>query len=252
MSVFSDAEIDYLGSQRLGRLATVGQDGMPHVVPVAFRYNPDTDSIDVGGHDFAKRKKFRDVKRTGMAALVVDDVLPPWQPRAVECAARRAPSTPAARSSWRASTTRSSGSHRAGSSPGAWRTASRRVRWSDPTSDRQLRSLVLGVDLVGSRRIWPSHVGRVVDPDGSSRVPSDRLDDQTDDQAREMRRPWPLGPSPPPWTGHQIFHLVTPGGLPPGLPRADAGVSRSRDALALPCGSGPAQPGRRMTSWIVA
>jgi pyridoxamine 5'-phosphate oxidase family protein len=84
MSVFSDAEIDYLGSQRLGRLATVGQDGMPHVVPVAFRYNPDADSIDVGGHDFAKRKKFRDVKRTGVAALVVDDVLPPWQPRAVE------------------------------------------------------------------------------------------------------------------------------------------------------------------------
>jgi hypothetical protein len=34
---------------------------MPHVVPVAFRYNPDADSIDVGGHDFAKRKKFGDV-----------------------------------------------------------------------------------------------------------------------------------------------------------------------------------------------
>jgi pyridoxamine 5'-phosphate oxidase family protein len=84
MSVFSDAEIDYLGSQRLGRLATVGRDGMPHVVPVAFRYNPDADSIDIGGHDFAKRKKFRDVQRTGVAALVVDDVLPPWQPRAVE------------------------------------------------------------------------------------------------------------------------------------------------------------------------
>ena len=57
MSAFSDAEIEYLGSQRLGRLARVGQDGMPHVVPVAFRYNPDADSIDVGGHDFAKRKK---------------------------------------------------------------------------------------------------------------------------------------------------------------------------------------------------
>jgi pyridoxamine 5'-phosphate oxidase family protein len=84
MSVFSDAELNYLGSQRLGRLATVGYDGMPHVVPVAFRYNPDADSIDIGGHDFAKRKKFRDAKRTGMAALVVDDVLPPWQPRAVE------------------------------------------------------------------------------------------------------------------------------------------------------------------------
>jgi pyridoxamine 5'-phosphate oxidase family protein len=84
VSAFSDAEIDYLGSQRLGRLATVGNDGMPHVVPVAFRYNRDADSIDIGGHDFAQRKKFRDVKRTGVAALVVDDVLPPWQPRAVE------------------------------------------------------------------------------------------------------------------------------------------------------------------------
>jgi pyridoxamine 5'-phosphate oxidase family protein len=84
MSVFSDAEIDYLGSQRLGRLATVGRDGMPYVVPVALRYNADADSIDIGGHDFAKRKKFRDVRWTGMAALVVDDVLPPWRPRAVE------------------------------------------------------------------------------------------------------------------------------------------------------------------------
>jgi pyridoxamine 5'-phosphate oxidase family protein len=84
VSVFSDAEIQYLGSQRLGRLATVGHDGMPHVVPVAFRYNPEADTIDIGGHNFAKRKKFRDVQRMGMAALVVDDVLPPWQPRAVE------------------------------------------------------------------------------------------------------------------------------------------------------------------------
>jgi pyridoxamine 5'-phosphate oxidase family protein len=84
MSAFSHAEIQYLGSQRLGRLATVGKDGMPHVVPVAFRYNPDADSIDIGGHDFARRKKFRDVQWTGVAALAVDDVLPPWQPRAVE------------------------------------------------------------------------------------------------------------------------------------------------------------------------
>jgi pyridoxamine 5'-phosphate oxidase family protein len=84
MSAFSEAEIDYLGSQRLGRLATVGKDGVPHVVPVAFRYNPDADAIDIGGHHFAERKKFRDVKRTGVAALVVDDVLPPWRPRAVE------------------------------------------------------------------------------------------------------------------------------------------------------------------------
>ena len=72
------------GASGSGGWPRSGKDGVPHVVPVAFRYNPDADTIDIGGHDFAKRKKFRDVKWTGVAALVVDDVLPPWQPRAVE------------------------------------------------------------------------------------------------------------------------------------------------------------------------
>jgi hypothetical protein len=49
---------------------------------------------------------------------------------------------------------------------------------------------VLYVDLVGSRRIWPAHVGRLVDPDGPRRVPSDRLDDQP-----RPRESWPLSPS---------------------------------------------------------
>jgi pyridoxamine 5'-phosphate oxidase family protein len=62
-SAFTPAEIAYLQSQRLGRLATVGPDGQPHVVPVGFHYNPELDTIDIGGHDFAKRKKFRDVQR---------------------------------------------------------------------------------------------------------------------------------------------------------------------------------------------
>jgi pyridoxamine 5'-phosphate oxidase family protein len=84
VSSFSDAEIEYLASQRLGRLATVGPGGVPHVVPVTFRYNPEVDAIDIGGHDFARRKKFRDVQRTGVAAFVVDDVPPPWRPRGVE------------------------------------------------------------------------------------------------------------------------------------------------------------------------
>jgi pyridoxamine 5'-phosphate oxidase family protein len=75
MSVFTDAEIAYLRSQRLGRLATVGPDGQPHVVPVAFRYNPDEDTIDVGGgHRFAHSKKYRDAQRNGRVAFVVDDV----------------------------------------------------------------------------------------------------------------------------------------------------------------------------------
>ena len=57
MSVFTTAELAYLHSQFLGRLATVGPHRQPHVVPVAFRYNPDLDTIDIGGHDFAARKK---------------------------------------------------------------------------------------------------------------------------------------------------------------------------------------------------
>jgi pyridoxamine 5'-phosphate oxidase family protein len=88
MSVFTESEIEYLRSQRLGRLATVGKDGQPHVVPVTFRYNPQQDTIDIGGHDFAKRKKFRDVQQTGRAAFVVDDVRPPWRPRMIEVRGR--------------------------------------------------------------------------------------------------------------------------------------------------------------------
>jgi len=85
MSVFNDAELAYLASQRLGRLGTVGKDGQPHVVPVAFRYNPEADTIDIGGQGgFATRKKWRDVQQTGRASIVIDDVLPPWQPRFIE------------------------------------------------------------------------------------------------------------------------------------------------------------------------
>lgn len=88
MSNFTQAEIEFLQSQRLGRLATVNLAGEPHVVPVGFRYNGETDTIDIGGHNIAQSKKFRDVRRTGRAAFVVDIVLPPWQPKGVEVRGR--------------------------------------------------------------------------------------------------------------------------------------------------------------------
>jgi pyridoxamine 5'-phosphate oxidase family protein len=84
MSVFTDKELDYLNGQRLGRIATVGADGQPHVVPTSFRYNPDHDAIEVGGLRMSQTKKVRDVRRTGRASIVVDDVLPPWRPRMIE------------------------------------------------------------------------------------------------------------------------------------------------------------------------
>jgi pyridoxamine 5'-phosphate oxidase family protein len=84
MSAFTDLEIEYMAGQRLGRIATVGADGQPHVVPTTFRYNAEQDAIDVGGLRMSQTKKTRDVQRTGRASIVIDDVLPPWSPRMIE------------------------------------------------------------------------------------------------------------------------------------------------------------------------
>jgi pyridoxamine 5'-phosphate oxidase family protein len=56
------------------------------VVPVGFRYNPEYDTIDIGGHGFAKRKKYRDVQQNPRVAFVVDDLVSvsPWRPRFLE------------------------------------------------------------------------------------------------------------------------------------------------------------------------
>jgi len=83
MSVFSAQELDYLADRRLGRLATIDASGLPHVVPLGWSYNPALDTIDIGGRDMARSKKFRNVKANPKVALVIDDVLPPWQPRSV-------------------------------------------------------------------------------------------------------------------------------------------------------------------------
>ena len=83
MSVFSKDELDYLADRRLGRLATIGPDGLPHVVPLGWGYNPALDTIDVGGRDLARTRKFRNVRANPKVALVIDDVLPPWRPRCV-------------------------------------------------------------------------------------------------------------------------------------------------------------------------
>src|SRR3954452_11545305 len=91
MSVFTEAELDYLaGGRQLGRIATVGVDGTPHVVPVAWIYNAARDTIDVGGSELERSKKFRDVDRTGRAAIVIDDLesTDPWRPRGVEVRGR--------------------------------------------------------------------------------------------------------------------------------------------------------------------
>jgi pyridoxamine 5'-phosphate oxidase family protein len=71
-------------SRLLGRLATVGPDGMPHVTPLGCSLGPGEETIEVRGRNFAATKKFRDLARTHRAAIVIDEVLPPWQPRRIE------------------------------------------------------------------------------------------------------------------------------------------------------------------------
>ena len=90
-SVFLETEIRYMaGGRQLGRLATVGADGTPHVVPVAWIYNAVRDTIDIGGSTLEETKKFRDVARSGRAAIVIDDLAStdPWRPRGIEVRGR--------------------------------------------------------------------------------------------------------------------------------------------------------------------
>lgn len=86
-SVFTEDELAYLhGERRLARIATVGKDGTPHVVPVGWTHNTEHDTIDVTGKELHLTKKFRDAARTGRAALVIDDLasINPFRPRAIE------------------------------------------------------------------------------------------------------------------------------------------------------------------------
>jgi pyridoxamine 5'-phosphate oxidase family protein len=90
-SVFSQQELAYLhGQRRLARIATVGRDGTPHVVPSGFVHNSELDTIDLAGHDLEQTKKWRDVARSGRAAVVIDDLasVNPWRPRAIEVRGR--------------------------------------------------------------------------------------------------------------------------------------------------------------------
>ena len=84
MSKFTDIELEYLRTQRLGRLATINKHGEPQIAPVTFFYNTKLDTIDIGGLHNSESQKFRNVARNGLASFVIDDVLPPFQPRGIE------------------------------------------------------------------------------------------------------------------------------------------------------------------------
>jgi pyridoxamine 5'-phosphate oxidase family protein len=86
MTVFSEGELRYLASQRLGRLATAQPDGTLQNNPVGFTYNEALQTIDISGHNMGASRKFRNVAANGQAAFVVDDIesVQPWVVRCLE------------------------------------------------------------------------------------------------------------------------------------------------------------------------
>ena len=86
MNVFTEGEIRYLASQRLGRLATAQPDGTLQNSPVGFSYNEALQTVDISGHNMGASRKFRNVAANGRVAFVVDDIesVQPWVVRCLE------------------------------------------------------------------------------------------------------------------------------------------------------------------------
>jgi pyridoxamine 5'-phosphate oxidase family protein len=73
---FADEEIAYLRSQPLTRLATVGPDGQPDVVPLAFEFDAHGFWVGGVGDAVARSRKFRNVAAgNDRVALVFDDLI---------------------------------------------------------------------------------------------------------------------------------------------------------------------------------
>lgn len=86
--MFSEAEVQYLKSQRLARIATVSSKGQPDVVPVGFEF--DGKYFWVGSHSqdiFFRTMKYKNVRNGNkLVALTIDDLesVDPWKPREVK------------------------------------------------------------------------------------------------------------------------------------------------------------------------
>lgn len=81
---FTQLEIDYMAAQGLGRLATAQPDGTLQNNPVGFHYNAETGTIDIGGYNMERSRKFRNLADNDQVAFVVDDV-PSVNPYRVRC-----------------------------------------------------------------------------------------------------------------------------------------------------------------------
>ena len=97
--VLTDAELEFLRSQRIGRFATVGPSGWPHVAPVMYAVD------DSGALEFdVDGVKLRNLTAEPRAAMVVDAMGPKrgvaMQGRVELVAPERARLVPVRKFSW--------------------------------------------------------------------------------------------------------------------------------------------------------
>jgi len=84
MGTFTEAELDYLATQRLARIATASASGVPDVAAVGF--GVDGDDLVTGGYDITKTVRYRNLLANPRATIVIDDLasVDPWEPRGIK------------------------------------------------------------------------------------------------------------------------------------------------------------------------
>jgi len=90
--MLSQAEVDYLKTQRLARVATASKSGRPEVSPVGFEF--DGRYFWIGSHSqeiFFRTRRYRNITGgNSNVSLVVDDLasIDPWRPRGIKVAGK--------------------------------------------------------------------------------------------------------------------------------------------------------------------
>ena len=84
MSIFTNAEIEYLKSQPLMRFATSSASGRPDIAPVVFEV--EGDDIITAGFDITHTVRYRNLQTNPQVSVVIDDLasMNPWSPRGIK------------------------------------------------------------------------------------------------------------------------------------------------------------------------
>lgn len=81
---FTQAELEYIRSQRLARIGTASAKGKPDVAAVAFDF--DGQYFYISGYRNTSTRKYHNTKANPRASLVIDDLasVSPWRPRGIK------------------------------------------------------------------------------------------------------------------------------------------------------------------------